>query len=280
MRALLLVIALTGAFTAAAAAQQGPNARAVYVERRGLIEVDAQCHIFAPSIRDALQISTAQARGALLREGWTNARMRELDSAVVTAARARACDDPRTRDSAASASRTVAQWVNAGTMEFPGWQRGWTARRSNDGWRISQVIDAPLPATFGVLQHGDTQRLSLAVPVARGAVAPTSAQLIMRNPAQPRAEIALPQRVAYGLQAGVAPPTNSMSIPSTRTIERLDGGRSQAVFAFPDTAFRDLLALDPRESVEIRVQNGRAVETLLVEVGDIAAARSFLTVRR
>lgn len=280
MRALLLAIALTGALTAAASAQQGPNARAVYVERRGLIEVDAQCHIFAPSIRDALQISTAQARGALLREGWTNARMRELDSAVVSAARARACNDPRTRDSAASASRTVAQWVNAGTMQFPGWQRDWTARRGNDGWRISQIIDAPLPATFGVLQQGDTQRLSLAIPVARGATAPTSAQLIMRNPAQPRAEIALPQRVAYGLQAGVAPPTNSMSIPSTRTIERLDGGRTQAVFAFPDTAFRDLLALDPRESVEIRVQNGRAVQTLLVEVGDIAAARSFLTVQR
>lgn len=280
MRALLLALALTGALTAAASAQQGPNARAVYVERRGLIEVDAQCHVFAPSIRDALQISTAQARGALLREGWTNARMRELDSAVVSAARARACNDPRTRESAASASRTVAQWVNAGAMEFPGWQRDWVARRSNDGWRISQVIDAPLSATFGVLQRGDTQRLSLAIPVARGATAPSSAQLIMRNPAQPRAEIALPQRVAYGLQAGVAPPTNSMSIPSTRTIERLDGGRTQAVFAFPDTAFRDLLALDPRESVEIRVQNGRATETLLVEVGDIAAARSFLTVRR
>ena len=70
-----------------------------------------------------------------------------------------------------------------------------------------------------------------------------------------------------------------MTIPSTRSVERISGGRSQAVFTFPDTAFATLLQLDPRESVELRVQSGRGVQSLYVEVGDIAAARAFLTIR-
>jgi hypothetical protein len=280
MRVLLLAAALTGVLTTAASAQQGLNAREAYVERRGLIEADARCRLFSPSIRDALQISTAQSRGALLREGWTNARLRELDSAVIAAVRARACNDQRTREAAARASRSVAQWVNTGTMEFSGWQRVWVARRGAEGWRLRQPIDAPLAADFGVLQRGEAQRLTLVVPVARGSAAPTSARLVMRNPARARQEIALPQRVAYGLEAGAPPATNALSVPSTRMIERASGGGSQAVFTFPDTAFRDLLTLDPRESIEIHVQQGRATHRLFVEVGDIAAARAFLTVSR
>ncbi|MGD9982167.1 MAG: hypothetical protein AB7T58_16380, partial [Hyphomonadaceae bacterium] len=67
-------------------------------------------------------------------------------------------------------------------------------------------------------------------------------------------------------------------LPSARTLERIDG-RQHAVFTFPDTAFRDLVALDPRETVEIRLTTGRSVQRLLIEVGDIAAARAFLTIR-
>jgi hypothetical protein len=52
------------------------------------------------------------------------------------------------------------------------------------------------------------------------------------------------------------------------------------VFTFPDVVFRDLLALDPRETVEITVETTRGPQRLLVEVGDIAAARAFLIIRR
>lgn len=279
MRSFLITAALT-ALAVPAAAQSGPNAREAYVERRGLIETDAQCRLLQPSIRDALNVSAAQARGALLRAGWSNAQMRELESAVVTAARGRACNDRRTAESVSSVSRSVAQWVNAGTMEFPGWERRWIARRISEGWRLSQAIDTPTPAIFGVRQTGEAQRLTLAVPMARGAVAPASARLIMRDRARPRAEVSLNQRIANGLEAGAPPPGATLVIPSTRAIERLDGARSQAVFTFPDSAFRDLLALDPRESVVIEVQTGRATQRLLVEVGDIDAARAFLTIRR
>lgn len=280
---LFFLAAAFGLVTAATASADAPNARAAYAERRGLLEADAQCQLFTPSIRAALQVGAAQARGALLRSGWTNAQMRELENAAVGAARARPCSDPRTASSAADARSAFATWVNAGTMEFPGWERTWIARRAvtaQPAWRLSQAIDAPTPAVFGVRQRDNAQRLTLVVPVARGQAAPTAASLVMRDASRARAqEISLPQRMSYGLEAGMPAPNAAMTIPSTRTNERLDGGRSQAVFTFPDTAFRDLIALDPRESIEIRLSTPRGVQSLYVEVGDIGAARSFLTIR-
>jgi hypothetical protein len=279
MRFILLALAL-GTATAASATE--PNARTAFVERRGLLEADAQCRLFEPSIRAALGVGLAQARGALLRSGWTSASLRNLESAAVNAARGRTCSDERTATAAEDARRSFASWANAGTMEFPGWDRSWRARRivSQSGWPLSQDIDAPVPAQFGVRQSGDVQRLTLALPLASGATAPASVQLIVRDRNRaPMREIALPQRISHGLEAGLPSPMASISIPSVRTIERYNG-QQVAVFTFPDTAFRDLVALDPRESVELRLETGRATQSLLVEVGDVAAARAFLTLRR
>jgi len=279
MRFIFFLALALGTATAASATE---NARTAYVERRGLLEADAQCRLFEPSIRAALNVGLAQTRGALLREGWTNARLRELDSAAVNAARARACGDQRTETAAEAARRSFASWANTGTMLFPGWDRSWRARRVVDqsGWRLSQGIDAPVPALFGVREVRDVQHLTLALPLARGAAAPTSVQLIVRDTSRgAMREIALTQRISQGLEAGLPSPMVSRSISSVRTIETRNNART-AVFTFPDTAFRDLVALDPRETVELRLETGRATQSLLVEVGDVAAARAFLTLRR
>lgn len=281
MRPLLLAAVLTATLASVASATEGPNAREAYVERRGLLEADAQCRLLSPSIRAALQVGIAQTRGSLLRAGWSSAQMRQLESTVVSAAQARACDDARTREAMTGANRAFAQWANTGTMEFPGWERAWIARRAAGGWRLSQSIEAPLLATFGVRDTDNAQHLTLAIGVPNANAAPTSARLVMRDARRAGpVEVTLPQRMSYGLAAGVAPSTAARSVPSTRSIEHLNAGRTQAVFIFPDTAFRDLLALDPRESVEIHVSQGRVTHRLLVEVGDIAAARAFLTLRR
>jgi hypothetical protein len=281
MRLSFLAIAFT--MLAATASADAPNARAAYAERRGLIEADAQCRLFTSDIRAALQVGAAQARGALLRSGWTSDQVSDLEDAAVSAARGRACDDPRTATAADDARSAFATWVNAGTMEFPGWERVWIARRTaiTTGWRLrSQAIDAPTPAVFGVREVDGVQKLALVIQVARDAAAPTSASLVMRDSTRARVtEVSLTQRVSYGLEAGAPAPGASATVPSTLTVERLSAGRRQAIFTFPDTAFRDLLALDPRESVELRVSSGRATQSLYVEVADIAAARTFLTIR-
>ncbi len=277
----LLFLCFTFAICAGAAAAQTPDAREAYVERRGLIESDGRCNLLPAGLRTALDVGALQARGALLRAGWTSAQVRALEGSIAQAAGQRACNDARTRQAVDEARRAFAPWLSAGYMEFPGWQRAWLARRgSSDGWRLSQAIDAPRAGVLGVRQRGASQRLVLAITLARNEAAPRSAQLVLRDASRSTPpEIGLAQRVAYGVEAGAPTPNAAMTIPSARSIEPVSGGRSQAVFTFPDDAFTRLLQLDPRESVELRLQSGRSVQSLYAEVGDIAAARAFLTIR-
>lgn len=277
MRLFLIIAAL--AFAAPASAD-APDARASYVERRGMLELDAQCHLFSANIRAALRATAAQARGALLRGGWSIAQVRNLEQTVVAAAQARTCQDPRTTASAASARTASASWINANAQTFPGWTRAWYARRaaSPEGWRLSQAINAPLAASFGVRVNGGHEQLTLAVTAPR-AISLTSATLIMRDAMRTApADIALPQRVAYGLGAGAPAPATATQFASVSArTERAANGGQQMAFVFPDAAFRNLLSLDPRESVEIHFTGSPQI--LLVDVGDVAVARAYLAIQ-
>lgn len=274
---LLLVAFLISTAPAVAAAQQGLGPREAYVERRGLIELDNRCRLLSPSIADALGVGVAQARGSLLRAGWTNNQVLQLDQAVVSSARARTCTDTRTTSAAENARRAFGTWANLGTMQFPGWERTWVARRSaiSIPWRLSQAVDAPVASTFGIREREGVQSLALALEPQAGASF-TSARLLMRDPRRtPAPEISLPQRMGSGLEAGAPSPVTAQTIAGQRRADR-----DAVVFTFPDTAFRDLLQLDPRESVVVELSAGRATQRILVEVGDIAAARAFLTLDR
>ena len=91
-------------------------------------------------------------------------------------------------------------------MDFPGWDRSWRARRVLDdsGWRLSQAIEAPVPAMFGVRQREESQRLTLAIPLARRQAPPATVQIILRDAARASVrEVALPQRISLGLEAGL-----------------------------------------------------------------------------
>jgi hypothetical protein len=263
-----------------AAAADPPNAQAAYVERQGLLEIDQRCRLLEPGPRTALQAGAAQARGALLRAGWTPARVSELHTAVREAARRRACDDARTRTAVTEARTAYATWATATVMEFPGWERAWTARRSvgPNGWRLSQPISAPVSAVFGVRELHDAQRLSFIVP----GTEPANAQLSFRDAARTNSSsLDLSGRIAFGLEAG-APRLGTLTrdFSATRSVERITAtSRMQTVYTFPDGAFAALLQLDPRESVVIRLGAGRDARVFYVEVGDVAAARSFLTLR-
>ncbi|MEZ6024258.1 MAG: hypothetical protein R3C16_12800 [Hyphomonadaceae bacterium] len=275
MRLLFLAAALTVVSVAEAA--EPPGARAAYVERRGLLEADSRCRgLLSRDLRQALQAGAAQARGALLRAGWNNAQVSELEGAVVNAARARACNDPRNAQAVEDAEVAFARWTSASTMEFPGWSQNWLARRApdRDGWRLRQTLDGG--AVFGVRDQTGRQHLSLIIPLASGQAAPSTARIVMRDPARaPMREVALPQRVAFGLEAGAPPPgVATLTVSATRNTNA--GQRNQAVFDFADVAFQRLMQLDPRETIELRVETGRVSRRYLVEVGDVAVARTYL----
>ncbi|MFZ2029326.1 MAG: hypothetical protein WAU68_03375 [Vitreimonas sp.] len=274
MRFLLLIAAM--AFAAPASAD-APDARASYVERRGVLELDAQCRLFNPNIRAALQATALQARGALLRGGWSIAMVQNLEQTVVAAARGRTCQDPRTLTSASTARTASAAWINANAQTFPGWTRAWYARRAPDsaGWRLSQAINAPYAASFGVRINNGHEQLTLSV--ANPAL--SSATLVMRDALRtPTVDIALPQRIVYGLRAGApAPATATQFSALSARVERGPNNAQQTTFVFPDAAFRNLLSLDPRETVEIHFSGSPQV--LLVDVGDVAVARAFLSIQ-
>jgi hypothetical protein len=227
-----------------------------------------------------LQATATQARGALLRGGWSIAQVQNLEQAVVAAAHARGCQDPRTLRSASTARTASAAWINANAQTFPGWTRSWYARRAPDseGWRLTQSINAPLAATFGVRVVQGREQLTLAA-AAPNERSPASATLVMRNAMRSNPiDIALPQRMAFGLNAGSpAPATATQFISVSARVERTPNGGMSTVFAFPDSAFRNLISLDPRESIEIHIAGSS--QSLLVEVGDVAVARAFLSIQ-
>lgn len=275
---LLSRLAAFGLTLAIGAAHATPGPQAAYVERRGMLEVDAHCHLFTANLRYALEASAGQARGALLRSGWTQARLAELEQATAAAARARPCDDPRNAEAVTQARAGFASWARMASMSFSGAERSWLARRYPDpvGWRLRQDISGG--AVFGVREHDGAQRLTFAVPWT-AAAAPSAAQVLMRDGARARANLDVPGRVARGLQAGLPSPASTQTTwASARRIETIAEQRL-LVFTFPDSAFQAMLTLDPRETVEIRLGAEGERGRYLVEVGDIAAARAFLAIR-
>ena len=271
----LLAASLALASTAAA---EAPSARNVYVERRGLLEVDGQCHLFAPQVHAALQVTALQARGALLRGGWSLAQMDQLEAATVAAARGRSCNDPRNASAAAVARAAYNSTFRSNAMEFPGWARTWSARRiaASDGWRLRQAISAPMAGVFGVRQLNGSEELLLVLTASDAQAAPTAAAIELRNPALPAGALDLTARIAGGLNAGAPGPASAMTISGVRRIEHPGWFQTQVVYVFPSTAFRLLCALDPRESIAIDLDGPSGSQRLLVEVGDVAAAAGFL----
>jgi hypothetical protein len=158
------------------------------------------------------------------------------------------------------------------SMRFDGSERNWLARRAPDpqGFYIRQDIPGPRRAIFGVRRDGEGGSLVLLMPLAPGEVAPASAQLSFRDTARaPRSIADTPGRTATGLAAVIASPARA------RGLETGERGARSVAFVFPDAALAQIKGLDPREAVAVTL-DGRTPVTLLIEVGDIAAAHAFL----
>ncbi|MES1156189.1 MAG: hypothetical protein ABUL73_00295 [Alphaproteobacteria bacterium] len=275
MRFLLFTALALLATTASANAV--PAAQPAFAERAGLLQFDARCHVFNADVRLGVQAGAAQARGALLRGGWTEAQVASLQQAAASAADARACTDQDIGQAAARARASFETWARSPSITFTGGERAWLALRYPDpaGWRLRQDIPSPT-AVFGVRESNGAQHLSFVAPLAANAIAPPAAQLVLRDPNQANANFDVPGRLARGLAANAPSPTNAQHFwANDRSVQTTPQGRFM-VFAFPDAAFQALLALDPREAVEVRLGAGGEGQHFLVEVGDLVAARAFL----
>lgn len=273
MRALVLATALVAAPAAAA----GPEV--AFAERSALLGANRVCGLFDPSVAAALGAATAQARGVLLRAGWSEARADALGASARSEGARRPCNDPVLTSAAASARAGFAGWSRLPSMRFAGGERSWVARRTRDidGFVIRQDMNTPRVAIFGVRESGAGAALTLLLPLSANEAAPASARLYFRDRTRaPRSAADLPGRTRTGLDALSASRASATAVlAQSRSVETVQRAR-RAVLTFPDAVLAQLAALDPREAVEIELDGPRGVTRLLVEVGDLAAARAFL----
>ena len=271
--------ALAVVFTALAGPAAAAGADVLFAERSALLAADRRCDLFSPQLRQALEASTFQARGALLRSGWTAARADALARGAARDVSNRRCDDPVLARAAADARAGFSGWTRTMGMTFPGGERVWSARRAADpqGFYIRQDIPGPRPAVFGVRRVGDGGSLMLVMPLRPGEAVPATARLSFRDTASaPRSIADTPGRTGHGLASlAASPATARVTHASARAVETGERGARAVVFTFPDATLYAMKGLDPREAMTLTL-DGRTPITLYVEVGDIAAAHAFL----
>lgn len=267
----------------------------VYYERSVMVAADARCGLFEPAVGAALAAGQAQARGAALRAGVDEA---SLNAAAGRARNKAASVDCRSKDVALAAGRVRSAYdayAQINRINYPGdlsnWQADRTAGRTASSWRLAQPVSFGTDRmVFGLAGKGTPGSLTAVVTFADGAM-PYTARLVMRDPARLGRAFIDTRGVAPGakppLTARLAPRNMSLaytaSSRATAPLGLIPRGEKSAVsFGFPDSAAAMLANLDPREAVTVEFvfsgRSGDIVRTALVEVGDFAAGRAFLSV--
>ena len=269
-----------------------------YYERSLMRAADARCHLFTPQVGSALAAGEAQARGAALRGGATNAGLR----AVAAQADAKQAALPCTSKELALAAGRVRTGFDGYSrlirLSFPGDDAGWQADRTlprrTPIWRLSQPTKAgPSRIVFGLAGDYDHPAQLLAVGDFGPGETPYAAQLMVRDVSRapepylqavsvsawaklPLAERASPRSGALAFTAEAREDADQSLLPK--------GSSSGVAFRFPAAAARTLAGLDPREAVTlvflVQDPSGVRAQRAYVEVGDFAAGQAFLAAAR
>ena len=286
VKSLLLVFAALLAPTLAHAA-----AVDAYYERSVMAAADQRCHLFSGDLAAALGAAQAQARGASMRSGVTNAQLDAVQTRAGAAAGSVACNSSDITTAASRVRQAFDGYSKLQTMTYRGDASSWWANRAASQnyttWRLSQ--SEPFgwnQLMFGIGGRGSDMGLLAVASFADGAK-PYSARLVLRDSARaPEPYLNVIRASSDGripLSARMPPAFATRDFfpqargDADRTL--LPAGASSAVaFRFPAAASDALARLDPRESVavEFLFSSGQPVRTAYVEVGDFAAGRAFL----
>lgn len=235
----------------------------LFLEREVLRVADSRCQLLQPGARAALMAGARQAGAALQRGGRSFQELDALSAKAETAAARLACDSPALLEAANRAQAAYKGWAIQPSIEFPGRNRTWAARRFKDaqGWRLRQGAG---DAVFGVRQSQDEAGLVSAPPPGSW----ISATLWVRDSA-----------LGAGLRASatrLAPPSRAGAIAYLAQARTLEDGITY--FRFADAAAEKISALHPDEAIEIEYvsRGGAAPLRVLFEAGDFAAALLYL----
>ncbi len=263
-----------------------------YLERAAITAADQKCSLFTDGERMALTSGLYQARNELLRADYAIAEIEALTDEVSTHARTLGCDHPSIQNVSSTIRDSYRQFVKTSFLEFPGRAAFWEASRSeHDAWAVRQP-EAKSGAVLGLrraepqsrrpsIGPADTRKtLQLAVSIPATSRAPSTVQLLVRDPAK------LSEPWINGLTGSnnqLTPPPRAVATPlwAGRQSNEWDVVKDPIyVFYFGNDAIERLEALDPREAVTLQLTpSPRAAEQsptrIVFEAGDFAAARAF-----
>jgi len=281
----LTALVVAGALAVPAAALAANAADQLY-ERTLMTSADARCRLFAPSVGAALDSARAQARGATLRSGASQAQVEALEQRARAKASAAACDSTDLTTAAGRVRKAFEAYAVMQRMTYPGDVATWQAERTSSStiplWRLSQ------PAAFGGdrLVFGLAGRGGAVMAVATFADGerPYGARLVVRDLARTQGPYIDP-RGGRSLSAKVSPRSASLVFTAEARDEAPltllpTGAKTGLAFRFPAATAEAISRLDPREAVTIEFsfsgRDGDVVRKAYVEVGDFAAGRAFL----
>jgi hypothetical protein len=267
-------LALTAWLAPQAAAAAG--ALDLYYERALMSAADARCNLFEPPVSAALEASAAQARGAALRGGVSEAALAQVKGRAGAKAASVPCASPDLTVAAGRVKSAFDGWSRTARMTFPGQAAAWRADRTayrSAAWRLVQTGEGG--ASFGVAGAVDRTALTAVASFPEGD-RPYAARLVFRDAARaPRAWLGAPE-------ARVLPPRDASRVVLAAATAPADGALAgkdvrALAFRFPDGAGEALAGLDPRERFAVEfLLPGDRVKTAVFEVGDFAAGRAFL----
>lgn len=253
----------------------------------------ARCGLFSPDVASALDAARLQAHGAALRAGLGPVDVAAVERRAEAKADATPC---ASRDLALAAGRVreaFQGYARLRTMQFPGRSGLWIADRAPIApVRDGKAVAGPLwtlfetaamtggGATVGLI--GSPGLVALITTADSGQAA--AARLVLRDPGKTARPYLDPRR--DDLASRVAPQWLSRAYlarsigPAPRSLLP-KGVKAGVLVVFPRDASDALAALDPREAARLDLifptRGGERVESALIEAGDFAAGRAFLT---
>ena len=269
------VLVLTLGLAGQAAASPGR----LYAERAAMMVADGRCHLFEPTLSSALAMGAYQARNTALRGGIGRTELNALTELARTRGGAISCRDPVLLKEANRVRDAFSSFAGLYKMSFPGAAGGWRADRTVVSSRIGEgrwaLPAAPAWASAPGSRFGLAARAGETYLMASTAgAAPASVRLVLRDLAK------APDPYLTGNLAP-APAAFNRTIFASDRIPAPDG---EAGFRFTDAAIDAISMLDPREVVEVdfvqSTRTGDQIQRAVYEVGDFAAAVSFLRLRR
>lgn len=282
-----IMIAATLAVLAGAPAAAATSPGNLFYERTLMSVAGARCNLFAPDVASALAVSAEQARGAALRSGADRASLKAVETRAQGKAAAVSCRSPDLAMAAERVRQGFKGYAKLNKMSFPGDLARWEADRgtlkAQGAWRLFQTARGPGgQATIGLASEGGPQAL-VAVAAWPGALAASSARIVVRDPAKSaspyidlrRKDLASrtsPRSVSIAHMAGGRAAAPAALLPA--------GVPTGAAFRFSERTIKALEGLDPREALVLELVypglKGERVERIAFEVGDFAAGRAFL----